>query len=57
MHLFSGPVDLQAHAENALSNSDSGSPARVSMAELTQRVIDLEAEVAELKKQISAASF
>jgi len=57
MHLFSGPVDVQAHAEKALSDSGSGSPARVSMAELAQRVTDLEAEVAELKKQISAASF
>ena len=57
MHLFSGPVDVQAHAEKLRSDVGSGSPARVSMAELTQRVIDLEAEVAELKKQISATSF
>lgn len=50
MHLFSGPVDMQAHAEKAQSDLDSGSPARVSMAELAQRVTDLEAEVAELRK-------
>jgi len=50
MHLFSGPVDVQAHAEKAQSDADSNSPARVSMTELVQRVTDLEAEVAELRK-------
>jgi uncharacterized protein YceH (UPF0502 family) len=50
MHLFSGPVDIQAHAEKAQAVAASDSPARVSMAELAQRVTDLEAEVAELKK-------
>jgi uncharacterized protein YceH (UPF0502 family) len=50
MHLFSGPVDIQALAEKAQSDSDSGSSARVSMADLAQRVTDLEAEVAELRK-------
>jgi uncharacterized protein YceH (UPF0502 family) len=49
-HLFSGPVDMQAHTEKAQLDSDSRSPARVSMAELAQRVTDLEAEVAELRK-------
>ena len=50
MHLFSGPVDVQAHAEKAQSEAGSNSPARVSMTELAQRVTDLEAEVAELRK-------
>ena len=50
MHLFSGPVDLQAHAEQAQSDAGSEPRARVGMAELAQRVTDLEAEVAELKK-------
>jgi len=50
MHLFSGPVDIQALAEKAQSDSDSGSSARVSMADLALRVTDLEAEVAELRK-------
>ena len=50
MHLFSGPVDMQAHAEKARSESGTGSPARVSMAELAQRVTDLETEIAELRK-------
>jgi len=52
MHLFSGPVDMAAHAEKAQSAAGSGSPARVGMAELAQRVTDLEAEVAELRKQL-----
>ena len=50
MHLFSGPVDIEAHAEKAQSEAGSESPARVSMTELAQRVTDLEAEVAELRK-------
>jgi uncharacterized protein YceH (UPF0502 family) len=50
MHLFSGPVDIQAHAEKTQSEADTGSPARVSMDELAQRVTDLEAQVAELRK-------
>jgi uncharacterized protein YceH (UPF0502 family) len=50
MHLFSGPVDMQAHAEKVQSESEGGSSTRVSMAELAQRVTDLEAEVAELRK-------
>ena len=50
MHLFSGPVNMQAHAEKARSESGSGTSARVSMAELAQRVTDLETEIAELRK-------
>jgi len=52
MHLFSGPVDLQAHAEKAQSDAGSGPRERVGMAELAQRVTDLEAEVAEIKKRL-----
>ena len=50
MHLFSGPIDMQEHAAMAQTDSSSNSPARVSMTELAQRVTDLEAEVAELRK-------
>jgi len=50
MHLFSGPVDIEAHVEKVQADAGSGSSPRVSMTELTQRVSDLEAEVAELKK-------
>ena len=52
MHLFSGSVDIEAHASNAQAKIASESPARVSMADLEQRVSDLEAEVAELKKHL-----
>jgi uncharacterized protein YceH (UPF0502 family) len=50
MHLFSGPVDLEAHASQAQAASKAGSSERVSVAELAERVSRLEAEVAELKK-------
>ena len=50
MHLFSGAFDIQAHAEKAQAAAASDTPARVSMVELAQRVTDLEAEVAELRK-------
>lgn len=49
MHLFSGPVDIEAHALKAMTESTSE---RVSVAELTQRVSNLEAEVDELKAQL-----
>jgi hypothetical protein len=52
MHLFSGSVDIEAHASNAQAKITSESSARVSLAELEQRVSDLEAEVAELKKYL-----
>jgi uncharacterized protein YceH (UPF0502 family) len=50
MHLFCGEVDLEAHAEKARSTTASGTSARSSMAELEQRVSDLEAEVSRLKE-------
>ena len=50
MHLFAGPVDIAAHAEQAEARKSSESPARASIGELEQRVSDLEAEVAELKR-------
>ena len=50
MHLFCGEVDLEAHAEKARSTTASGTSARSSMAELEQRVSDLEAEVSRLKQ-------
>ena len=54
MHLFSGDIDTEAYAAEAEANksSDTSSSARVSVAELTQRLSDLEAVVAELKTQI-----
>ena len=50
MHLFSGPVDTEAHLMQAAARSSEASPARVTVAELAERVSQLEAEVAELKK-------
>ena len=50
MHLLSGAVDLQVHAEKAQAAAASDTPTRVSLVELAQRVTDLEAEVSELRK-------
>ena len=50
MHLFSGPVDVAEHVEQAQVSKTADSPARSSIAELEQRLGDLEAEVAELKR-------
>jgi len=52
MHLFSGPVDTQAHAGQAQTARTRRSSAQISVAELAQRVADLEAEVARLKKRL-----
>ncbi|MDA9981703.1 DUF480 domain-containing protein [Gammaproteobacteria bacterium] len=52
MHLFSGPVDVEAHAIQARATKTAGASERVSLSELAQRVSNLEAEVAELKEHI-----
>ena len=52
MHLFSGQIDLEAHVEKARSTVAASTSARSSMAELEQRVSDLEAEVSELRKRL-----
>lgn len=52
MHLFSGPVDMEAHASQVQAARPSVSPDRVSVAELAERVSRLEVELAELKKQL-----
>ena len=49
MHLFSGPVDVEAHASEAQAARPAASSERVSVAELSRRVSQLEAEVAELR--------
>ena len=53
MHLFSGDIDVEAHASQAQAAMSAASPERVSMAELSERVSTLEAEVAELKKLLA----
>ena len=56
MHLFSGPVDIEAHAAQAQESKSSGSSERTNVAELAERVGQLEAEVAELKEQLGQTS-
>ena len=52
MHLFSGAIDVEAYATQAAATS--GSAERSSVSSLTQRVEALEAEVAELKRQLNS---
>lgn len=51
MHLFSGPIDVEAYASESQAVSPTGSE-RVNVTELAERVSRLEAEVAELKAQL-----
>jgi len=50
MHLFCGEVDLQAHASNAEARISAEPVARTNVAELEQRISDLETEVEKLKQ-------
>jgi len=52
MHLFSGPVDVEAHAAQAQAVATSGPSERISVSDLARRLEALEAEVAELKDQL-----
>ncbi len=52
MHLFAGPIDVEAHASQAMAT---GTSERVSVSELAQRVSRLEVEVAELKEQLKTS--
>jgi uncharacterized protein YceH (UPF0502 family) len=56
MHLFCGPVDIEAHVSKAQAARPPGSSERVSVAELAARVSQLESEVAELKEQLASRS-
>ena len=51
MHLFSGPVDVEAHVARTAAARPASSP-RGGISELTDRVDRLEAELAELKQQL-----
>ncbi len=53
MHLFSGPVDIEAYEVIAKTAPSNGSSSRVSLAELEQRIDNLEAEVANLKRHLN----
>ncbi len=52
MHLFAGPIDLDAYASEAQASRESESTPRTSVSDLSQRVSVLEAEVAELKRKL-----
>jgi uncharacterized protein YceH (UPF0502 family) len=56
MHLFSGPIDVEARANQAQVTKAGGTAERVSVAELAQRVSSLETEVAELKEKLKTSS-
>ncbi len=53
MHLFTGPVDIEAYASEARAASSENSSSRGDASELEQRVSRLESEVAALKAQLS----
>lgn len=55
MHLFSGSIDIEEYASKAQASMTGESSPHVSMSELTQRVSQLEAEVAELKKHLKSS--
>jgi len=52
MHLLSGEVDVEAHAQQVAAAQPERAAPRSSMAELEQRLGELEAEVAELKQRL-----
>ncbi len=54
MHLFSGPIDIEAHAAAAQAATISTTASRVNVSELEQRVSSLEEAVAELKERLSS---
>ncbi len=55
MHLFSGPIDVEAHVEQAQAERSSFSSGRSSLSDLEQRVASLEAEVAEIREQLKTS--
>lgn len=55
MHLFSGPIDVEAHAVQAQAAKVAGTSERISVSELAQRISKLEEEVAELKEQLKTS--
>jgi len=56
MHLFCGPIDVEAHTQQAQEASSRETSERVSVAELAERVRQLEVEVAELKARLDTST-
>ncbi len=56
MHLFGGPIDIDAHVAAAEAARPASAPRSGGIAELSERVARLEAEVAELKEQLGVGS-
>ena len=56
MHLFCGPVDIDAHVAAASEARPAAAPQRGGVAELTERVDRLEAELADLKEKLGIDS-
>ena len=52
MHLFCGPVDVQEVAEKTRAEPIRETPPSADIADLVQRLADLEAEVAEIKRKL-----
>ena len=52
MHLFFGPIDVEARAAEVESRTAAPASERVSVADLARRVEALEAELAELKQRL-----
>jgi len=52
MHLFFGPIDIEARAAEIESRAAAPAAERVSVADLARRVAALEAQLAELKRQL-----
>ena len=56
MHLFCGPVDVEAHVSQAQAAVPTGSAQRVSVSDLESRISQLESDVAEMKEQLRLLS-
>ncbi len=56
MHLFSGPIDVESHADRAQAAMAARSSGRSSVSELEQRISKLEAEVVEIREQLKNSS-
>ena len=52
MHLLSGEVDIEAHAQQVATAQPERATSRSSLTQLEQRLDELEAEVAQLKQRL-----